>query len=44
MIKALKQTLCLHFWGLSLYTVILGQFIRSIDIYAKGVKKLPKVQ
>ena len=33
MIKALKQSLCLHFWGLSLYTAILGQFIRSIDIY-----------
>ena len=38
MIKALKQSLCLHFWGLSLYTAILGQFIRSMDIYDEKLK------
>ena len=33
-----QKKFCLHFWGLSLYTAILGQFIRSIDIYDFGVQ------
>ena len=31
------ERFCLHFWGLSLYTATLGQFIRSIDIYGMSL-------
>ena len=43
MTKTLKCFLCLHFWGLSLYTAILVQFIRSIDIYDENLKMFKTV-